>query len=108
MQYESGRIRMSLFNRRQKRRGILLEQPLDNGEQCSRCNADCCRGFPSVELTEAEYDRLEKVGDARLEFTLNGHFYLIIENGCDYLRGNRCGIYEQRPEICRRFTCQEL
>lgn len=88
-----------------RRRGLLLDQPLDDGARCRACAADCCRGFPSVELSAAEYARLEELGAQRLEFTLTGRFFLIIEHGCEFLDGNRCAIYAQRPAICRRFTC---
>ncbi len=99
---------MSLFRKtRKKLHGILLDHPEDGAERCATCDASCCRGFPSVELTEQEYDKLQQLGAVRLEFTLNGHFYLLIENGCEFLAGNRCGIYEDRPSICRRFTCYD-
>jgi len=32
----------------------------------------------------------------------------MIELGCEFLVGNRCGIYHHRPAICRRFTCADL
>jgi hypothetical protein len=99
---------MDLFrNKRVKKHGILLDKPVDGSEHCLGCNADCCRGFPSVELTPDEYQTLERLGAARLQFLLNGEHYLIIENGCEFLVGNRCGIYNQRPSICQRFTCKE-
>ena len=100
---------MTLFGgKRKKRRGVLVEQGVDGGNRCRECDAACCRGFPSVELTEAEYAALERLGAIRLEYLLSGRHYLIIENGCEFLVGNRCGIYSHRPEICRRFTCREI
>lgn len=87
--------------------GMLLEHPEDGAERCAVCDASCCRGFPSVELTAEEYAVLERLGAQRLEFTLDGRFYLVIEHGCEFLEGNRCGIYRQRPEICRRFVCRD-
>jgi len=99
---------MILFSRnREKRRGLLLDEGVDGGERCVSCDASCCRGFPSVELTPDEYAVLERLGAARLEFLLSGRYYLMIENGCEFLVGNRCGIYAHRPAICRRFTCRE-
>ena len=90
-----------------RRRGMLQDAPLDNSDRCRNCAADCCRGFPSVELSTDEYALLEKLGAIRLEFTLTGHFYLMIENGCEFLIDNRCAIYTQRPAICRRFICAD-
>lgn len=98
---------MKLFrNKPSKKHGIVLDEPV-GGSRCDGCNADCCRGFPSVELTPDEYDVLELLGARRLAFTLDMKFYLVIENGCEFLEGNRCGIYDQRPAICRRFTCRD-
>ncbi len=97
---------MDLFRKKRvKKHGRLLDKPLNGSEQCIGCGADCCRGFPSVKLTPNEYATLERLGAVRLEFLLSGHHYLIIENGCEFLMNNRCGIYDHRPEICRRFTC---
>jgi Fe-S-cluster containining protein len=99
---------MELFRRKRvKKQGILLEESIDGNEHCLGCNAACCRGFPTVELTAAEYGILEKLGATRLEFLLDGRCYLVIENGCEFLVENRCGIFAQRPSICRRFTCRD-
>ena len=99
---------MALFRvKRGKRHGILRDSPLDGGERCRDCSADCCQGFPSVELSAEEYDRLESLGARRLAFTLDERFFLLIENGCEFLVGNRCSIYSMRPRICRLFTCED-
>ena len=92
---------------RKKLHGVLLERPADGSGRCSACDASCCRGFPSVELTAEEYAVLKGLGAVRLEFTLNGHYYLLIEHGCEFLVGNRCSIYDHRPAICRRFVCRD-
>lgn len=99
---------MDLFRKKKEtKHGVLLERPVDGTEVCIGCDAACCRGFPSVKLTADEYSTLERLGAMRLQFLLNGEHYLIIEHGCEFLEGNRCGIYERRPEICRRFTCTD-
>jgi len=99
---------MSLFQpARKKLHGVLLDHPEDGTDRCAACDASCCRGFPSVKLTAEEYATLERLGAKRLEFTLNGHYYLLIEHGCEFLIGNRCSIYHHRPSICRRFTCTD-
>jgi Fe-S-cluster containining protein len=102
---------MELFRFRRrgvKKHGILLDESFDGDEHCHDCDAACCRGFAAVELTAAEYSALEKLGAVRLEFLLNGRCYLLIENGCEFLAGSRCSIHEQRPAICRRFTCRDI
>ena len=99
---------MELFRRnRLKKHGIILGDFIDGNDHCQDCAAACCRGFPSVQLTPQEYELLEDLGATRLHFLLNGSCYLLIENGCEFLFENRCSIYEQRPAICRRFTCED-
>lgn len=99
---------MVLFRaKRVKRHGILRDTPLDGGERCRNCSADCCQGFPSVELSAEEYAHLESLGASRLSFTLDERYYLLIENGCEFLADNRCAIYSMRPRICRLFTCED-
>ena len=100
---------MTLFGRkREKRHGLLLAEGVDGGDRCRECDAACCRGFPSVELTPQEYVSLEHLGAARLQYLLSGRHYLMIENGCEFLADGRCSIYEHRPDVCRRFICQDV
>jgi len=100
---------VNLFDKKRlKRHGFLSDQPVDGSENCKDCDADCCRGFPSVKLTAEEYSTLERLGAVRLQFLLNGDHYLLIEHGCEFLENNRCGIYSQRPLVCRRFSCREI
>jgi len=94
--------------KRVKKHGRLLDKPVEGNENCAGCDADCCRGFPSVRLTTEEYCSLQRLGATRLEFLLNGEYYLIIEQGCEFLVDNRCGIYEQRPSVCKRFICSDI
>jgi len=98
---------MDLFSKKRVKHGILLDTSVDDSDCCRECEADCCRGFPSVALTPKEYAELERLGAVRLQFLLNGQHFLLIENGCEFLVENRCGIYSHRPSVCRRFTCSE-
>ena len=100
---------MNLFKKtRIKKHGYLSDRPVDGDESCRDCAADCCRGFPSVKLTAEEYGDLERLGAVRLQFLLNGKYYLLIEHGCEFLENNRCRIYNQRPLVCKRFSCSEI
>jgi uncharacterized protein len=85
----------------------VLDHPLSNLERCRECQADCCRSFPAVNITWSEYNKLSALGANRLYFTLSGRCKLIIENGCEFLLNNRCSIYDNRPDICRRFVCAD-
>lgn len=92
---------------RRKLHGVLLDHEVASDERCLECDASCCRGFPSVPLSPEEYARLERLGASRLMYTLNGRHFLVIEQGCEFLDGNRCSIYADRPLVCRLFTCRE-
>jgi uncharacterized protein len=61
-----------------------------------------------VELTWDEYLRLRDLGAKRLQFSLAGPHRLLIDYNCEFLDCGRCLIYEQRPDICRRFFCRTL
>jgi Fe-S-cluster containining protein len=99
---------MSWHIRRKTRlHGILLEQPLDDDPRCTGCDGACCRGFPSVELAWEEYERLHTLGATRLVLPLVGPPLLLIDFCCEFLVNNRCAIYDERPGICRRFSCEE-
>ena len=90
-----------------KKHGMLLDLPVDDDGRCRSCDGACCRSFPSVELSWDEYQQLLGLGARRLHFSLNGRHRLIIENGCEFLAAGRCTIYEDRPNVCRRFFCRE-
>jgi len=92
---------------RKKRHGMLLETPRDGDRRCQECGGVCCSSFASVEITWEEYERLKALGSHRLQLSLYGPHRLEIDYGCEFLVSGRCSIYNQRPEICRRFTCSD-
>ena len=103
-----GRRQMKFLVRSKvKKHGMLMDVPVDDDDRCRACDGACCRSFPSVNLSWEEYERLKGLGAGRLDFSLTGHNRLIIENGCEFLVAGQCSIYDQRPEICRRFFCRE-
>lgn len=93
---------------RTKLRGVLLDQPLDGNERCQECGGACCRSFSDVALTWSEYKRLLELGAVRLQLSLTGPHRLVIDYNCEFLSAGRCSIYEDRPEICRRFSCENI
>jgi len=93
---------------RVKRHAHLGDHSVDDDWRCRSCDGACCRSFVAVELTAAEYGRLEALGATRLQLSLRGPHWLLVENGCEFLAGGRCGIYDHRPEVCRRFICDDV
>lgn len=90
-----------------KRHGVLLDHPSGADSLCNDCDAVCCRSFPAVNITAAEYSQLRLIGATRLQFSLIGRHKLLIEDGCEFLIKGLCSIYEQRPSVCQRFMCLE-
>lgn len=77
---------------------------------CDRCSALCCRYF-ALEIDEP--DTPEAIDDVRWYlahesvhvFIEDEDWYLAIQTKCQYLApDNRCGIYEDRPRVCREYT----
>jgi uncharacterized protein len=95
------------FRQKTKKHGALLDHPVDDDGRCRECDGACCRSFPNVALTWAEYEQLRALGAARLHFSLSGQHRLIIENGCEFFMQGRCSIYQHRPDVCRRFFCRD-
>jgi Fe-S-cluster containining protein len=86
-----------------------IEEQID----CTVC-ANCCRAF-TVELADRDIERLARhLSISKAEF-LTGYTTADEEEegppslrrsdatGCVFLDGNRCSVYEERPDICRRF-----
>jgi Fe-S-cluster containining protein len=92
---------------RVKHRASVRERAVDDHPRCRGCDGACCRSFAAVELTGAEYLRLEALGASRLQLSLRGPHWLVIEGGCEFLVDGRCAIYGQRPDVCRRFLCDD-
>ncbi len=86
----------------------------------SLCAAACCRNW-TINLTWDEYDsglyeaqvRAGYSDDTDGEGNLIGGYEMYemrqdMDGRCVYLDENcRCRIYEQRPRVCREYTCQE-
>jgi Fe-S-cluster containining protein len=77
---------------------------------CSACNAQCCRYF-CFEIDEPEtFEEFEDVRWYLLHENVTVHidegdWYISILNACKELgQDNRCGIYEERPVICRSYS----
>jgi Fe-S-cluster containining protein len=77
---------------------------------CRQC-AECCR-VSEVQIVERDVEHLARfLGISEKHFledytALDGEGVLILrrnENGCVFLEGNECTVYEVRPGNCERF-----
>jgi Fe-S-cluster containining protein len=79
---------------------------------CSHCTALCCRYFTlQIQTPETwdDYDNLRWYlahGRSAL-FVEDGNWFLLVFGDCKYLLSdNRCGIYDDRPAICRVYSTE--
>jgi uncharacterized protein len=80
---------------------------------CSYCTARCCRYFSlpiETPKTWKDFDAIRWYmfhGRVNL-FVDGGKWYLVIFADCQHLLpDNRCGTYETRPAICRKYSTKE-
>jgi len=77
---------------------------------CSYCTAKCCRYFALVIETPDNWDDYDNMrwymmhGPVSI-FVEDEAWYLMIHADCNHLQeDNMCGIYEDRPRICRQYS----
>ncbi len=77
--------------------------------KCGGCTALCCSYFALEIDTPDEPDDFENLRwyiiheDVKI-FVDDDTWYLQIFRKCSWLDGNKCGNYENRPQICREYT----
>jgi len=82
------------------------------------CEAMCCRGW-DVSLSPEEYQsgtydaepvclHFKKLCQSKLSACASRRLRLKkkSDGSCGHLDVNRCSIYDNRPEVCRKFTCK--
>ena len=109
---ENSRFRVHLkthdYNERRFRRiGQDIEEQID----CTAC-ANCCR-VASVEVSERDIERLAKALRIKKQQFVEQYTVINEEDGttdlrrtaegCVFLSGNECTVYDNRPDICRNF-----
>jgi Fe-S-cluster containining protein len=107
---ENSRFRAYLKNhrhsdRRLRRFGEEIEAEID----CTQC-ANCCR-VATTPLNDRDVERISRgLGMRKHEFleqytvkTEEGIVLRRTEDGCVFLNGNLCSIYEIRPQTCELF-----
>ena len=109
---ENFRFRAYLKNhrhsdRRLRRFGEEIQAQID----CTKC-ANCCR-VTEIEITERDIEKLckflgvsheEFLRDYTMRAKLDNELILKRDaNGCVFLKGNLCSVYEGRPDNCANF-----
>jgi uncharacterized protein len=93
-----------------ERRLKIIAQDVEEKTDCTAC-ANCCR-VATTPVTERDADRLAKYLGAKLpdflrDYTLEteeeGRILKRDENGCVFLDGNLCSVYDARPGTCELF-----
>lgn len=97
--------------RRSERPGKPHREDLAPGEVlCDYCTAKCCRYFAlniekPTNWREFDYLRWYLMHERVAVFVEDGAWYLLVHTPCKHLQAdNRCGIYQQRPRICRQYS----
>jgi Fe-S-cluster containining protein len=77
---------------------------------CTKCTAMCCR-YVALPIenpkTRSDYDdiRWYLAHENVTVFVEKGDWYINFNSACRHIdRDHRCGIYENRPKICRKYT----
>ncbi len=80
---------------------------------CSYCTGRCCRYFCLPIDTPESWDDFDSIrwylahGET-IVYVEKKTWYLLVFATCNYLQpDNRCGIYLNRPKICREYTTDE-
>jgi Fe-S-cluster containining protein len=73
---------------------------------CLKCKAPCCREMwfqldPNKYMEHAKWVRYHGI-EVREH---NNYEYAILPIRCKRLKRNKCTVYEDRPQMCRDFTC---
>jgi Fe-S-cluster containining protein len=94
-------------------RPTIRREDLRPGEVlCDHCTARCCRYFALPIDTpktsqDFEYLRWYLLHEHATIFTEDETWYLLMHTQCSQLRpDNRCGIYHERPQICRDYSTE--
>jgi len=80
---------------------------------CDHCTAKCCRYFAlPIDTPESwvdfDYIRWYMIHGRVSVFVEDATWYLMVHADCKHLQDDLlCGIYEDRPRICREYSTKE-
>jgi Fe-S-cluster containining protein len=108
---ENLRLRLHLKRRNfQERRLKRIAQDIEEQIDCTVC-ANCCR-VATVKVVERDVEKLAKrlgvspnqfLAEYTREDAEEGRVLKQNQNGCVFLEGNLCSVYEARPHTCVTF-----
>jgi Fe-S-cluster containining protein len=108
---ENLRLRLHLKRRKfQERRLKRIAQDIEEQIDCTAC-ANCCR-VATVKIAERDAEKLAKrLGVSPSQFLLEytredaeeGRVLKRNQDGCVFLEGNLCSVYDVRPHTCVTF-----
>ncbi len=108
---ENHRFRKFLRNRRIDDRKLRhIAEAIEDEIDCTAC-ANCCR-MATVKLQQRDIEKLAKLFGLTVprflgEYTVlsqeEGRILKRTEQGCVFLAGNLCAVYEARPSTCVNF-----
>lgn len=93
-----------------ERRFRAIAKNLEEAIDCKQCG-NCCR-VATTQITERDAEHLARYLGVRLadflrDYTVEtieeGRILKRTENGCVFLEGNACSVYEARPRTCEFF-----
>jgi uncharacterized protein len=93
-----------------ERRLKAIAQATEEGIDCTAC-ANCCR-LATTQVSERDVERLAKhfritIAAFQAQYTVEsqeeGRILKREANGCVFLQGNLCSVYEVRPQTCELF-----
>ena len=103
---------MSRSTSKAKRR--LSREDLKSGDcLCNHCTGKCCRYFCLPIDTPTTWDDYDSIRwylahGGNLIYVEKSTWYLLVFSKCQFLLpDNRCGIYLNRPKICREYTTDD-
>ena len=87
-----------------------IAQDVEESIDCTECG-NCCR-VATTQISERDTERLARylgvlVSDFLLDYTVEsleeGRILKRDRNGCVFLNGNLCSVYDARPQTCQLF-----
>jgi Fe-S-cluster containining protein len=79
---------------------------------CNDCEKDyyCCKTLgTTLSKDEASRFKQKKIVPLTENGLMLGYVFVLKkdkDNNCVYLKENKCIIYKNRPNVCRKFQCQ--